>query len=108
MNTDTCCVTGHRHIPSHAIAYVTAELRREIQRAIDDGYTHFVSGFADGVDLLFASIVVEMKHEYPITLEAAIPHRNRLKTTDRMFCDLIHHCDRVRVYARCIRALALW
>jgi hypothetical protein len=33
---------------------VKAELQAEILRAIGDGYTNFISGFAEGVDLLFA------------------------------------------------------
>ena len=71
----TCCVTGHRNIPADKIQYVQIQLRQELLQAIQSGYTHFISGFAAGVDLIFAGIVADLKREYPITLEAAIPDR---------------------------------
>ena len=39
MVEKTCCVTGHRDIPENRISYVEQELLREVQTAIDDGYT---------------------------------------------------------------------
>ena len=68
-------------------------------QAIDDGYTHFISGFAEGVDLYFAEIVAELKSEYNITLEAAIPYRNRMKTKDVVFKQSIRHCDIIGILA---------
>lgn len=77
----TCCFTGHRDIPSNKVNYIKNELRREIGEAIAAGYEHFISGFADGVDLLSAEIVLELKKEWPsLTLEAAIPFPKRLET----------------------------
>ena len=93
----TCCVTGHRDIPENSLDSVRHKLRVEIISAINDGYTHFVSGFARGVDLLFASIVAELKAEYDISLEAAIPYDSRMKTPDTEFHALIAYCDRVTV-----------
>ena len=61
MDSKTCCVTGYRNIPANKINYVKHELHREIQAAIEDGYTRFISGFADGADLLFAAIIAEEK-----------------------------------------------
>lgn len=55
MVEKTCCVTGHRDIPEARIAYVEQELRREVEEAIAEGYTRFISGFAEGVDLMFAA-----------------------------------------------------
>ena len=49
METKTCCVTGHRDIPKEYLDYVEQELRREVQAAIEDGYTRFISGFAEGL-----------------------------------------------------------
>ena len=43
------------------------------------------SGFAAGVDLIFAGIVADLKREYPITLEAAIPYPGRMDTPDKAF-----------------------
>ena len=59
MDGKTCCVTGHRDISEKQGDYVKQALRHEILSAIEDGYTRFISGFAEGVDLMFASIVAE-------------------------------------------------
>ena len=73
--TKKCCVTGHRDIPASKINFVEQELRKEIQSAIDDGYRFFVSGFANGADLLFVKIVIEYREKYKdIFLEAALPY----------------------------------
>ena len=99
MNRDhTCCVTGHRDIPFEKIPYVQDQLRQELIQAIQHGYTHFVSGFASGVDLIFAGIVVDLKREYPITLEAAIPYPGRMNTPDEAFQRLLKECDVVKVH----------
>ena len=94
MAEKTCCVTGHRIISAACISYVEQELRREVQTAIDDGYTRFISGFADGTDLIFAAIVAEEKKRHPeLSLEAAIPYAGRLKTRDTRFHELLRACD---------------
>ena len=95
----TCCVTGHRDIPTEKRDLIKALLRREVLKAISEGYTHFISGFAAGVDLIFAEIVAELKREYSITLEAAIPYPGRMKTPDKTFQSLIKNCDVIRVHA---------
>ncbi len=46
----TCCVTGHRDIPEGKKDFVRSWLAKLIQAAIDGGCTHFISGFAAGVD----------------------------------------------------------
>lgn len=98
MDSKTCCVTGHRNIPANKINYVKHELRREIQAAIEDGYTRFISGFADGADLLFAAIVAEEKQRnQALSLEAAIPYQGRIRTTNKEFQRLFLVCDRVTV-----------
>ena len=50
MEGKTCCVTGHRDLPQKEINHVKTALRREIDSAVADGFTRFMSGFADGVD----------------------------------------------------------
>ena len=67
-------------------------------QAIQDVYTHFVSGFASGVDLIFAGIVAGLKQKYPITLEAAIPYPGRMNTPDKEFQRLLKECDIVKVH----------
>jgi len=47
MEKKVCCVTGHRDLPQNQISYVKATLLREIEKAVADGFTCFMSGFAD-------------------------------------------------------------
>ena len=95
----TCCVTGHRAIPTERIPDIEMALKAEILLAIEDCHTHFISGFASGVDLMFAGLVAELKADCPLTLEAAIPYPGRMKTPDQVFQRLIGCCDVVRIHA---------
>ncbi len=79
MEGKTCCVTGHRNLPQKEINHVKTALRREIDSAVADGFTRFMSGFADGVDQYFAEIVLEKKKTNPVLeLVAVIPYQKRL------------------------------
>lgn len=89
----TCCITGHRKLPQEKLAKIKIHLRQTILSAIEEGYDHFISGFAQGVDLLFAELVLEAKSCSPILLQAAIPYRNRLKTGDAAFQKIFLQCD---------------
>lgn len=98
MNEKTCCFTGHREIPEDKSAYVDAMLRKAVNEAIEDGYTRFISDFAEGTDLMFAAIVAEAKKQQPLLyLEAAIPYEGRLKNKDHEFQNLLTLCDSVKV-----------
>lgn len=98
MDEKTCCVTGHRDIPETRIAYVEQELRREVLSAIEDGYTRFISGFAEGADLIFAAIVAEQKEQHPdLYLEAALPYAGRIKTKNQEFQRLLRVCNAIKV-----------
>ncbi len=50
MKGKTCCVTGHRDLPQNEINKIKAALEHEIDAAVTEGFTCFMSGFADGVD----------------------------------------------------------
>ena len=79
MEGKTCCVTRHRDLPQKEIGRVKTALRREIDSAVADGFTRFMSGFADGVDQYFAEIVLEKKKTNPVLeLIAVIPYQKRL------------------------------
>ncbi len=95
----TCCVTGHRDIPAEKVDFIRNRLKSAVQNAIACGYTHFISGFAAGVDLMFAEIVADLKTSHAITLEAAIPYPGRMKTPDKAFQRLIGACDAVKVHS---------
>lgn len=95
----TCCVTGHRDIPADKADFIRSKLTSAVQTAIACGYTHFISGFAAGVDLMFAEIIADLKSSHAITLEAAIPYPGRMKTPDITFQRLIRGCDIVKVHS---------
>ena len=65
MKGKTCCVTGHRDLPQNEINKIKAALEHEIDAAVTDGFTCFMSGFADGVDQYFAELVLERKQTTP-------------------------------------------
>ena len=78
----SCCFTGHRpaKLPwgtdegDERCLRLKARLREVIARAVEDGYTHFICGMAEGCDLYFAEEVLAMRDHLPdVTLEAAIP-----------------------------------
>lgn len=74
----TCCITGHREIPPDKMDILRQRLKQEVEQAIADGYTCFLSGFAEGADLLFAEIVADKCRVCPsIQLEAVLPDRDR-------------------------------
>jgi len=56
-------------------SYVKKRLREEIDRALRDGYTTFVTGMAEGLDLWGAMMVLEEKRlTQTVHLIAAIPY----------------------------------
>ena len=99
MKTKTCCITGHRNIHTTKINQVKASIKQEIMQAIADGYTQFISGFAEGVDLYFAEIVGELKSQHQITLMAAIPYKKRMSTNDDYFQNCLKQCDQIEIIA---------
>lgn len=97
----SCCVTGLREIPQEKIEYVRQELHREIEQAIADGFTRFLSSMLNNVDLDFAAIVEEKKKENPeLFLEAVIPYSDRMKSKEKRFQKLMKHCDSVKVISQ--------
>lgn len=98
MNEKACCVTGHRNIPTDKVELIKTKLREEIEKAIADGFTMFITVMAEGVDLIFAELVIEQKEKHPhLLLEAAIPYRNRIKTTDPLFRKCVEGCNGIKV-----------
>ena len=79
MKKKTCCVTGHRDLPQNQINYVKAALLHEIEKAVADGFTCFMSGFAEGVGQYFVEMVIEKQKDDPsLELIAVIPYQKRL------------------------------
>ena len=77
-----CCFTGHRpgKLPwgddesDVRCLALKARIRAATESAVLEGMEHFICGMAEGCDLYFCEIVLELKERYPhITLEAALP-----------------------------------
>ena len=75
----TCCVTGHRDIPSNKVGEIQTKLRQEVLNAIREGYKHYISGFAAGIDLIFADIVTLL---YPQTEKIPLAADIRFQSDD--------------------------
>lgn len=94
----SCCVTGHRGIPKDKHNFVKLELERAIQQALIEGYRVFLTGFAQGVDILFAQCVIAQREKYPdLFLEAALPFAGRVKQLRTEEKELLAQCDGVQV-----------
>lgn len=81
-----CCFTGYRPAKlsylkdefGEEYQKLCAVLQRTVREAADMGYDYFISGYAEGVDLIAAEIVLGLKNEgYNLFLEAAIPALNQ-------------------------------
>ncbi len=71
-----CCFTGHRPDKMKmSEEEIKPLLKDEIQNAIEDGFTTFITGMAPGVDIWAAEIVLELKSLHSeLKLIAAIPY----------------------------------
>ena len=85
-----CCVTGHRpkgfpfpyDIDNEYFNTYLDVLDDIVEDLMYEGYTHFISGMADGVGLDFASIIVGISNRFEgIVLESALPYP--LRTTSK-------------------------
>lgn len=87
-------------MPQKEINRVKTALRREIEKAVNDGFTHFMSGFAEGVDQYFAEIVLEMRKSNPVLeLVAVIPYQKRLDNLreKKRIYEMLENCAEVVV-----------
>lgn len=86
----TCCFTGHRpqSLPwgfdeeDKRCVKMKEQLKGEVVKAIENGYTTFISGMALGFDIIAAEVVLELKEKHPnIKLVGALP----CKTQDKFW-----------------------
>ena len=102
----TCCFTGHRpeKMPFSLSPYsfdlhaFRRNLEYAVQRAVLDGYRHFITGMSRGMDLWAAMCVLDFKRAYPgLTLEAAIPCPEQADRWDsgdvRLYQLVLSRCD---------------
>lgn len=88
----TVAFTGHRptklggYDESNPIAvYVKTELRKEIERFIEEGFTTFISGGALGVDQMAAEIVIEKKADLIIARPFPSQHVKWIPSAQKRF-----------------------
>lgn len=79
-----CCFTGHRPQKIKRPEWlVKLALEKEIKLAIKDGFTVFISGMAQGVDIWAAEIVLRLRSQgQPIRLICASPFEGFEKRWD--------------------------
>ena len=66
MNGKVCCFTGHRPEKLQiAEDQLCVMLREEIQKAVSDGFTSYLSGMAKGTDLIAAEIILQLRDAEP-------------------------------------------
>ena len=97
-----CCFTGHRPEKlNESEDAIKAWLEKQIEKAIDDGFTTFISGCAMGVDIWAGRIVTRKKlTDYPhIHLIAATPWPGFARRWSQQWQDqytaLLHEADLV-------------
>ena len=97
--TITAAFTGHRRFDYRQKDAIKSRLTAAIIESYEQGYRNFISGFAQGFDMLAAECVAELKALYPdMKLFAAIPsigHSSYLfGYTRQMYNHLLAHCDK--------------
>lgn len=100
-----CGFIGQRNIPEASWDTIYDKITEEIELAVRDGFTGFVSGLSQSTDLLFAKAVVELKELHPrISLLVANPYANQLGEPAPELLSLLDRCD-VRELLRVDRRL---
>ena len=101
-----CCFTGHR---PEKLKKSESELGRlleqEIQKAVDLGFTTFISGGAKGTDIIAAEIVLRVRQSDPrLKLICALPHEGFGEHWERAWTERFHRvlneADLVRYVSR--------
>ena len=65
MNEQTCCFSGHRHLPKQQILHIHNLLVKRILKLIHIGVNTFICGGALGFDTLAALAVLKIRSIYP-------------------------------------------
>ncbi len=60
MHEDVCCFIGEECKEGY-YHNVKNRIKKEIEKAISEGYRYFVTGLMTGVDIMGAEIVLEQK-----------------------------------------------
>lgn len=107
-----CCVTGNRpqkfpwkHGEGIEHEKYLADMARQIEELIKNGYNYFISGGALGVDQDFAEAILQIKQIYAETqLEIAVPYKNqadRWSETDQLhYFSILERADKVVIVSK--------
>ena len=73
-------------------------IEQTVKKVIAGGCRHFICGFDQGADMLFAETIVKLKVMYPyIKLESVIPYEDQAskwsETERERYFELLAHCD---------------
>ena len=99
----TCCFTGHREDKLHRTEEeIRDELKQEILKSVEEGFTTFITGMAYGVDIWAGELLKELKRKNKaIRLIAAVPFKGfESRWTDRWrwrFKQVLRKADEVHV-----------
>lgn len=117
----TLCFTGHRpfHLPGNGdennpeLRRILSSLQLKIIKSIDEGFTTFVTGMAQGVDMWSAKMIMELRLRNPhIKLVAVLPFKNQNRDFSKIekydYDSILHASDQViclseRYHDNCMR-----
>lgn len=122
--------TGPRpeKLPEDSEEYIKMRLRQVIEAAICEGFDTFLSGMCRGVDLWAAEIVLDLKSQHDIRLEAVVPfcgqermwpqddrdmyerilaHANAHETLSEEYYKGVYYARNRRMVERCHRLIAV-
>lgn len=84
------CCTGHR--PSKVLCLnnqssdeyisILETMGYKLQTYLDEGYDYFISGMAQGIDLIFAETVIQFKEHYDLNIKLNALCRAEIKRTN--------------------------
>ena len=83
--SDTCCFTGHRHIPASEYNALDQRLEAEIENLIQQGVRYFGTGGAVGFDTMAAFAVLRLRMRCPhIQLILVLPCQTQARGWDKV------------------------
>ena len=108
----TICFTGHRPkgLPwgynENLVSCLNFKkyMKKLLVIKINEGYNCFIVGMALGIDMIVAEILLELKLEYDISIECAIPCLNQESRWSRIqqerYKGILKKCDKVTYISR--------
>ncbi|MBQ8522720.1 MAG: DUF1273 family protein [Clostridia bacterium] len=107
MKKYTICFTGHRPkgLPwgynenTRDCLKFKQYIKELIIQKIGEGYNYFIVGMALGIDIIIVEILLELKQEYDIIIECAIPCLNQeckwSISQQKRYKDILMVCDKI-------------